>query len=132
MRNERASLERTHEHAYAHTCTIAYKQVLADGCEVLHQKHNCLNACMRIDDTRFKDPAFREAMAKMLDMGALANIRPQHIPLAANQHVEEALDLTRWNDADWGLARHTIPETRLWSSCEAPCTDVDARHVDEL
>lgn len=96
--------------------------VLGEGCEVLHQKHQCHNACLTETDPKFQNPAFQEAQAKMLDLGSLANIRPANITLANGEKcVEQALDLTRWNDLNWGLAHHVIPETRLWSSSSPSC-----------
>ena len=96
--------------------------VLGQGCEFLHQKHQCLNSCLPEDDVRFQNPAMIDAMAQMLDMGPLANIRPAHVTPGNNQsRIEDTLLLARWNTADWGLARHAIPETRLWSTCSASC-----------
>ena len=98
--------------------------VLGDGCEVLHQKHQCHNACLPEHNERFRNPAFLEAMAKMLDMGPLANIQPEEgISSPPNQSVEDSLDLWRWNDAGWGRSM-TSPKLDRGQHAALPPTAV--------
>ena len=89
--------------------------VLGDGCEVIHQDHECFLSC----PTAFAGaPPFAPNYVNMLDLGPLANLRPAHVSLEPHHRLEEdALDLTRWNGADWGLWRQALPETCLWSTC---------------
>jgi hypothetical protein len=67
--------------------------VLGDGCQVFHRKHHCLDSFLPEQGPRFLK-AFQDAMAIMLDIGPLANIRLEE----ANQS-EDSLDLSRWYDA---------------------------------
>ena len=89
--------------------------VLGDGCEVIHQDHECFLSCPA---AVAGSPPFAPNYLKMLDLGPLANLRPVHVSLEPHHSQEEdALDLTRWNGVDWGLSRQVLPETRLWSTC---------------
>ena len=95
--------------------------VLGDGCEVLHQAHRSFQS-LKTGHLH----AARYNATHVLQLSSLANIRPERVVLATNHsRLEEALDVTRWNGEDWGLATHAIQETRLWTSCSA------AEHSDE-